>query len=171
MMYKSLFIFLIICSAVRIQGQMHFAARCEGDWEGTMYMYRQGALIDSVVVQFKVAPAQESGTWTWKTTYRSSTRPLVKNYLLRVIDVEKGIYLIDEGDGVLLHAYQNGNKLYSVFETEGILLTSSYELLGKTLLFEVTSGRELTDATGQVKSYSINHVQRVLLQPVSVKKP
>jgi len=127
-----------------------------------MYIYRQKALVDSVPVRLTIAKASQPGVLTWKTEYQSATRPMTKDYTLRVSDASKGVFITDEGEGTLLMDYQFGNKLYSVFEVDGILLTATYELRGRELIFEVTSGKKLSNPTNGVSSYSVDNVQRVV---------
>lgn len=88
---------------------------------------------------------------------------MVKDYLLRLSEEGKNIYILDEGDGVELQEYLFGNKLYSLFETNDILLTSSYELIDDKLIFEVTSGKR-TEQTKSVQNYSVNFLQRVIFK-------
>ena len=143
--------------------QAKFGDRCLGTWAGTMYMYNQGSLHDSVRVELQVAASGKPDEWIWRTEYLSATRPMVKDYVLRLHDEAKGHYVIDEEDGIMLHDYLVGNKLYSLFETQEVYLTSSYELRSNQLIFEVTSGRKLPDETVGVRNFSVANVQRVVL--------
>ena len=90
---------------------------------------------------------------------------MVKDYKLVISDIGKGVFKTDEGDGIFLIDYLFGNKLYSVFETQGILLTSTYEWLGNQIIFEVTSGKELQTTNG-VKSYSVLNLQKAVLRKI-----
>lgn len=142
-----------------VSGQQLFGDACQGTWKGTMYIYRKGVVKDSVEVRLEVAPIP--GGWTWKTHYLSSKHPMVKDYLLRY--QQENHYVIDEQDSTVLDAYLTDNKLFSVFETEGIVLTSGYELRGKdTLVFEVTSGKKGSGVG--VVNYRMDNVQRVVLK-------
>ncbi|MDX2304492.1 MAG: hypothetical protein NW226_16920 [Microscillaceae bacterium] len=146
--------------------QNFFPDQCVGTWEGMMQIYYQGTLRDSVRVRFTVAPQSEN-TWKWQTEYLSEKMPLTKNYTLKLKDARQNLYTTDEGNGIELHEYLFGNKLYSVFEVEGILLTSSYELRGAELIFEVTSGKKIPEATTQeVSNFSTLSLQRVILKKV-----
>ena len=141
--------------------------RCIGQWAGTMYIYQQGRLADSVAIRFSVAPlAPDSSRLQWRMQYVHATRPpLTKDYVLQQLG--PGQYQTDEGNGIMLHDYLVGAKLYSQFETGGYQLTASYELLpgGQELLFEVTSGQALPGpADSPVKSIAVTSVQRVLLR-------
>lgn len=73
---------------------------------------------------------------------------------------EGNYYQIDEGYGIKIDSYLFANRLVSVFETEGILLTSVYELHENELYFEVTSGtKEKSDA--EVQSYHVGFLQNI----------
>lgn len=145
--------------------QDFFPDRCLGQWQGTMHIYYAGHLRDSVPIRFTVAPI-DSVSWTWRTEYLSEKLPMTKDYILRIKDKQRQIYVTDEGDGIELSDYLFGNKLYSVFETEGILLTASYELRGGELIFEVTSGKIADNSTTGVQSHPVSSVQRAVLKRV-----
>ena len=155
---------LIICLGLllsaSLSAQQNFAEQCVGVWEGTMYIYSGGLLRDSVRVQHTVKPIDKT-SWTWKTDYLSQKLPMTKDYVLR--QQEPSVYVVDEGQNVLIPMRHSGNKLYSVFEVQGILLTSSYEWVNGQLIFEVTSGKKNSAADAQVGTYLINAVQRVVL--------
>ena len=156
--------FFTLTTSFLLSAQTSFPERCEGTWEGMMHIYRQGQLVDSVQIIFTAAQTEEANTWTWKTQYISEKYPMTKDYQLKIDDSEKGYYLLDEGDGVVLRDYGFGDKIYSVFEVQGILLTSSYELQGDHLIFEVSSGKKIAPAEGQqVINYSVDNLQRVVL--------
>lgn len=103
----------------------YFGDKCIGKWQGMMYMYNQGHLKDSVLVNLQVEKLTAT-SWTWKTEYLSPTLPMVKAYTLRLVDEKQNKYMTDEGDGIELVDYLFGNKLYNIFETGAYLLTSSY---------------------------------------------
>jgi hypothetical protein len=142
-----------------------FGDRCQGQWQGTMQLHYQGQLRDTVAVRFTVATLADTA-WTWRMEYLSAKYPQVKDYVLRLVDRAKGRYVVDEGGGLVLDDYLIGDKLYSVFEVQGQLLTASYELRGSALVFEVTSGQKQPEPRAGVFSYTTASVQRVVLQRV-----
>lgn len=141
-----------------------FPETCIGTWKGTMYMYKHGTIKDSVQVRLTIAKHTDANAWSWKTEYLSAQRPAVKDYVLRLKDAAKNQYVTDEGGGVELTDYLVGNKLYSVFETGGFLLTSSYELIGERLIFEVTSGKKETSTHPEITTYATDNLQRVVFK-------
>ncbi len=157
-----LLFFLIIISIGSVKAQVSFGKACLGTWEGVMRMYQKGQLKDSVKIQLTVAETPDPKVWVWKTEYLSSKHPAVKDYTLKLIDENTGQYAIDEGEGTLLPHYRFDTKLFSVFETEGITLTSSYELRGEVLIFEVTSGKK--GQANAVTTFSVDYLQKALLK-------
>lgn len=147
------------------KAQESFADKCLGSWEGTMYIYGGGKLRDSVPVQLTVQKTTLPDTWIWRTSYLSKTTPMEKNYKLVLKDAPSQTYVTDEGDGIELMNYRFNNKLYSVFETHDVMLTSSYTLEGDQLTFEVTSGRKMNEGK-EVTNYSVLNLQRVIFKRV-----
>lgn len=149
-------IFLIVLTSTTVFSQ-NFGSRCIGNWKGTMHIYSEGILTDSVPVILEVRQ-QDDSVFRWKMEYLSKKNPMAKDYHL----VYKGgnYYQIDEGYGIKLDSYLFGNRLVSVFEAEGILLTSHYEWKKDELYFEVTSGtKEKSDA--EVQSYHVGFLQNI----------
>lgn len=157
------FIFLICFTEIKVCAQESFADKCTGKWEGTMYIYAKGKIRDSVQVQLIVEKTNIPNTWTWRTNYLSTTNPMQKDYKLILKDSTTQTYVTDEGDGIELMDYQFNHKLYSIFETHNVMLTSSYELLGNHLIFEVTSGKKI-EGHKKVTNYSVINLQRVVFK-------
>ena len=158
---RSLLFCIVLLFSTQLQAQQSFPEQCIGVWEGTMYIYGGGQLRDSVRVQHTVKPIDKT-SWTWKTDYLSEKLPMTKDYILR--QQEPSIYVVDEGQNITIPMRQAGSQLYGVFEVQGILLTSSYELKNGQLIFEVISGKKNSDANAQVGTYLINAVQKVELK-------
>ena len=148
---------LMITATETAYAQQNFGSHCTGNWKGTMYMYSKGILSDSVPVTLNVTPQNDS-VFQWKMDYLSAKMPVTKDYHL----IYKGgnHYQFDEGDGVKIDTYLFVNRLISVFETEGILLTSLYEWNKDELYFEVSSGNKSRSNT-EVQSYQIGFLQNI----------
>ena len=143
-----------------------FPQRCEGTWTGNMEIWSNGKLINSVDVKLEIYPLQgEEKQWTWKTSYyinEVQDTAHAKDYIMIEKDAETGLYLLDEGDGIVLTCYAFSDKLYSTFLVDRAMLTGNYELRGEQLIFEVTSGQKLKGKKQDVLSYSTSVVQRVV---------
>jgi hypothetical protein len=90
--------------------------------------------------------------------------PVTKDYIPRLKDVAQNRYMTDEGGGVELQDYLFRNKLYCVFETGGVLLTSTYELKENELIFEVMAGKKIVDEKNEIINYSVDNLQRVVFK-------
>jgi hypothetical protein len=156
--------FLLLFFISHLSHSQTFPKSWEGVWKGTMYMYHHGKIRDSVYVRLTIAATDRPGEWIWRTDYLSSQMPMTKDYKLKVKDPSKNVYVTDEGNGLELTTYHTGQKLYNVFETSGVMLTSSYELRENELIFEVTSGRKQVATHPDVTNYSVDHIQRVVLK-------
>lgn len=140
-----------------------FPTACEGTWKGTLMIYAQGSLKDSIPSTFTVGRIDDS-TWTWRTEYHAS-QPIVKDYVLKLSDANTGHYILDEKNGIDLDAHRVGPSLYSMFEVEEKVLTSTYTLLDKNkLLFQITFGVPDAEKTGNdITNYKITTVQKAYL--------
>jgi hypothetical protein len=145
--------------------QPDFIRQCAGNWAGTMLIYQEGIISDSIPVTLEVEANEAVNTWKWKTVYHRKGDPVIKDYTLKLAEPQQNRYIIDEGDGIELDSYLSGNKLYSVFTVEDNLLTASYELLNDVIAFEVTSGRkDKATGDGSISNYSVRQVQKVLFR-------
>ena len=166
---RTLLLLLFIGCISPVRAQFHFPDRCLGTWEGWMYIYSKGTLRDSVLVRHFVDRI-DPVSWTWKTEYLSDKMPMVKDYVMRSNDLNGANYLIDEGNGITSPMHLVGNRLYGIFETQGILLTANDELIPEGLLLEVVSARRVSQTDSLVNNFQVQAVQRALLKKISVKK-
>jgi len=138
----------------------------DGKWKGTLMIWKENKIVDSVPTELTIKTLIKDSVWQWKTEYISTTMPVTKDYTLRITDKQKGIYITDEGDGVELMNYSFGNKLFSNFETSGILLSSSYEWIGNDIVFEIASGKkiETMSVNTEVTNFSVRNLQKVIFK-------
>ena len=154
----SLFFLIAVSSAA----QALLPDRMSGVWSGHLQLWSNGAKRDSVPVVLTISPLGWD-RWQWKMEYRSEKNPMVKDYQLILKDRVRQLFVTDEGGGVVLDDFVYGDKMFSVFETQGIWLTSSQELRDGRLIFEVTAGKR-AEATGQgVVNYGVTSLQRAVL--------
>lgn len=148
-----------------LSAQPDFIRQYAGHWAGTLLIYQEGILSDSIPVTLEVEAREAVNTWKWKTVYHRKGDPVIKDYTLKLTHPELNRYIIDEGDGIELDSYLSGNKLYSVFTVEDNLLTASYELLNDVIVFEVTSGnKDKATGDGSITNYTVRQVQKVLFR-------
>ncbi len=160
---KSLWIFILIFFSISQVYSQSFPEKCIGEWRGKMYMFNNKKLVDSVDIILTVTKLQNENEFTWNTEYLSTKLPMVKDYIMRIPMDGSNKYILDEKDGIELFGYLFGNKMYFMFETSGIFLTSNYELNNDNLIFEVSSALKI-DTDQEIINYSVNNLQRVVLK-------
>ncbi len=141
----------------------------DGKWKGTLMIWRENKIMDSVPTELTIKTIIKDSVWQWKTEYISTTMPVTKDYSLRVVDKQKGTYVTDEGDGIELMNYTFGNKMFSNFETSGILLTSSYEWIGNDIIFEIASGKKIESMSinTEVTNFAVKNLQKVIFKKIN----
>ncbi len=142
-----------------------------GIWKGELkiHTYSDADIRHTLPMELHISKTDSQRVWNWRIIYRDSTKD-DRKYLLRIDDYNKGKYVIDETDGILLEANLFGNKLISRFEVMNSLLEITYTLDGDKILFEVSSSNlkptSITQSQAEqveVKSYEITSYQTAIL--------
>ena len=142
-----------------------------GNWSGTLQIYNGKGKLKEVPMQLIVQPLKDSaGTqYSWQIIYgdlKNDNRP----YRLVPVDAAKGHWLIDENDGIQLHAFYLGGSLFNQFVVEGNLLTSIERVEGGKMYYEIVSAKTAPLITSggskespPVDSYNIVATQKAVL--------
>ncbi len=158
-------------------GQDNSLAPFEGTYKGTLEIYQGAKVAHSLPMSLKILPV-DSTTWTFHITYHRDGKEDFRPYDIRLIDAEKGHYVIDEHNGILLDSYVNGNCLYEQFaiDNSGIIGTTcflddhqlSYELIPINMEPTRVSGDTIIkgDTIPAVRSYQVYSTQKALLKRV-----
>lgn len=141
-----------------------FPQSWEGRWAGNLQVFNPDGKVQDVPMQLLIEPRDSAHSWT--IIYGRGEEADRREYLLRPVIPERGLYSIDEQNSIVLDAIYIGGKLYSRFEVAGNLLLSTVELQGDGLHYEIVSGKlEPRNITGgeeregeeipEVKSYPV----------------
>lgn len=127
--------------------------------------------IQNYPMEFHLQPTDSSGVYDYIIVYGKGEQRQERNYTLKEKDVKKGLYTLDENNGILLNCKVIENKIYFLFEVSDSLLTTFITFNNNDLVFEivatnttqkmVSGGQD--EETPEVFSYPINVVQRALL--------
>ncbi len=164
-----LLVFLFILSlAVRAQNYHEFSEdKWLGTWKGTLNIIYPSSS-QSVTMKLEVQKTDTPGKYSWRTVYGESPKTLEKKYYIYAKDKEKGQWILDEDNKILLDVFLADNVMYTLFEVKGALLNSIYTNNGNSIVFEVLSAKSDTpNVTGtgddEVKSYPVYVIQKALL--------
>jgi hypothetical protein len=92
-----------------------------------------------IPMEFHLLPSKTEDNFQYKLVYNNVPR----NYTLRVKNKEKGVYEIDENNGIVLPASFHNNVLYSFFEVQGNFLSTriDFSASNEFILFEILFSR------------------------------
>ncbi|NBC07058.1 MAG: hypothetical protein GVY26_07680 [Bacteroidetes bacterium] len=150
--------------------QLDFPADWAGVWTGELNIYDPQGLQQSVPMELHILPRDSFYTWT--IVYGQQPR----HYLLKPLQPEQGLYLIDEQNSIGMEATLINGKLYSRFEVMGNLLLSTlelqadgrlrYEIISGSLEALSTSGGERVEGedTPEVKAFPVSVQQLAFLR-------
>ncbi len=171
----------IALSAAVAVAQQAFPQSWAGQWRGDVEV--QGADFGKFSMELVVGPTSDANTWDWKIIYDGQAGRQERPYALIVKDAAKGLYEIDERNGIVLPQRLMGNVLRSQFEVMGSRIDASYELAGagtadERIICELVSYRsDQSVTTGgkdnvpEVKGWTPATVQRVVMRRVDGQRP
>jgi hypothetical protein len=173
---KLLAIFLFTFSALHgnTQQAVTFPQSFIGTWKGTLNWQKPGNdTVQTVNMQLIIQPSDSTGQYTWHLVYGNLTTDS-RPYILKPAAPQKGHWLIDEKNGIVLDCYQNGNRISSVFSTEGVTIINNYWLENEKLNIEFFSYRQTpvtvsgygTAESPKVSSYRMGSYQKAVLKRV-----
>lgn len=127
---------------------------------------------DSIPMELHLLPTDIKNEYKYTLVYIVNGERQERLYTLKRVDAAKGIYVLDENNGITIDAVAWDNKLYMMFEVQGSLLTTQLTFEGDQMIFEITFTRKNTankSATNEEKptevlSYPITTIQKGVLK-------
>ncbi len=148
--------------------QSDFPAKWKGRWKGKIAWYKTGADTATMIdTQLKIFPTDSAHKWTWQLIYGNAGQD-DRPYTLIAKDTSKGLWTIDENNGIVLSQYWVGNRFTGIFTVQGTTILNNYYLDKDELVVEFyvvaqqssyTSGKGTTDIPF-VDSYPVKAIQR-----------
>ena len=123
----------------------------------------------TIQMEFHLQPTDSVGNYNYVLVYIADGKRQERHYNLIETDKEKGRYIVDENNGIILDATVVGNTLYSLFEVQGNILTTIETFFEDRMEFLITfSARKLkrttgTENSGDVHAYPVTTVQKGVL--------
>ena len=141
-----------------------------GIYTGELQIYGENAT-RTFPMEFHLLPSDSTGVYKYMLVYGSGETIQYRKYALIEKDKEKGIYLLDELNGIQLDCRIVDNKMYFLFEVKDSLLTTFVTFEKDHLYFGIiatdvkkknSSGGQ-DEETPEVFSYPIGVVQKATL--------
>ena len=170
---KNILLLLSLIFCQMMIGQKAFPDAWIGKWQGDVIIYNATGIAQTVPMELHIAAGDSAQQWKWTMLYLPKDKPKDERpYVLKIKDLAKSHYIMDEKNSILLDAYYYGGVFYSSFEVQGSQLLATYRMQGKHLMMEITFGKsEAINTTGgtsedvpPVKSFAIGGMQRAILK-------
>jgi hypothetical protein len=169
-MKRLIVLFVLLSSISLAQSKQTFnESDWIGNWKGTLNIIMAGKN-NSVPMNLSISKTDTPDKLEWKTTYGEGASKLEKLYFMYPKDAERGEWILDEDNQILLDFFYGDNQFHSFFETQNILLSSRYELKDGKIYAEVLSAqKEKQSKSGTGKDECISYPVYVI-QKAELKK-
>ncbi|CAM1373345.1 hypothetical protein [Tenacibaculum xiamenense] len=163
----SFFIAILTVFTISAQNSTNFPDDYLGIYKGDLVINSTGKT-QKIPMEFHLLKTKDEGKYQYKLVYNGQPR----NYTLVVKDKEKGLFEVDENNGIVLPIKFVSNTLYSFFEVQENLLTTRLAFDNETVDFEILftkSKNKTTTGKGTkeipfVYGYPVTVTQRALLK-------
>ncbi|MBL7768480.1 MAG: hypothetical protein JNK20_05885 [Flavipsychrobacter sp.] len=142
-----------------------------GKWKGNLAWFQGLQQRQGIQMELHILPGDSSDQYTWRIIYGTGgqdNRP----YILKPFNKERGHWLIDEQNSIVLDQFLIGSRFCGTFTVEGNTIMNCYELQGDSLLVEfynyqekpivITGGGD--SSVPKVKTYGMRSHQRAILK-------
>lgn len=166
-------VFALCCalqSAAQSTRAAEYMAPWIGHWKGELMWQVRADSVQKVEMHLVIAPLDSVGHYTWNLVYGADQTDN-RGYTLKAVDVERGHWIVDENNGIVIDQFLIGNTFTSAFEVMGSTIVDVFELEGATMHVRFFSyGSQPTRVSGlgteeipTVNSFAMRSVQSVVL--------
>jgi hypothetical protein len=167
---------LFVAQTLAAQTSDLFPDSWAGIWKGKLEIYTAAGKVQELPMALEILPTDSSGTYHWRIIYGEDRETGLRDYLLKTLNADLGLYLLDEQNSIEIEAYYIGGKLFQQFAVANSLLFCTNELIGEdTLIWEIiVSPRQILRTTGgaseenpefpEVDVFQLQTCQRALLK-------
>lgn len=122
-------------------------------------------------MELHILPTDSVGKYIYTIIYKSDKINQERKYSLIEKDKSKGVFAINENNGIVLNAFVADNTLYSIYEVQGSLLTTTEHFKDNYVDFEIMyTQKDKVEKTGknteeipEVLSFPVMSVQKARL--------
>ncbi|GAB5399077.1 MAG: hypothetical protein Aureis2KO_06620 [Aureisphaera sp.] len=126
----------------------------------------------NIPMEFHLTSTDSIGSYNYILVYGEGEKRQERNYTLIEKDLERGHFVVDENNGIVLDDKVIDNRMYALFEVGGNLLTTFITFEKDHMTFEIVfapknkknSTYAKDEEQTEVISYPITTVQRAVLQ-------
>lgn len=168
------FVYLLLGLNSNIHAQNTALEAWKGVWKGKLEIFTGEGKKQEIPMELHILPTDSAHKYTFKIVYDKSPR----DYTLVTKDASKGLYTLDENNGIKMDMILLNNNFVSCFEVMDNILISSYRLENQQIISEIFScSKKQALKTGnmpekdipEVISYPPKVLQRAILRNTKVE--
>ena len=143
-----------------------------GTYAGNLNISDASGVLKNVPMELIIAPTEDPKRFSYTLAYIISKERDERKYTLVVVDPAKGLYDLDENNGIILRVNYMRQTLFSTFEVNNRILNSSVEFRNDgRVLFSITitekeNPRKTGDDKTPVVSFHTTVIQKAALRKV-----
>jgi len=143
-----------------------------GTYAGNLSIADASGVVQNVPMELTIKPTEDPKKSSYTLTYIVSNKRDERKYTLVVVDPEKGLYDLDENNGIVLRANYMRQTLFSTFELNSRILHSRVEFNNDGRVFfsisvtEKAGARKTGDEKLSVTSYHTTIIQKATLRKI-----
>ena len=170
-LFIAIFMLNFSVSAISQEQTANFPDDYFGIYKGNLHISSEQGN-QNIPMEFHLLATDTLGKYIYTLVYGEGETKQLRAYNLLEKDQEKGHYVVDEHNGIILDANVINNRMYTLFEVNDTLLTTFITFETAYMIFEIVttpkSKKRVTYAEDEDKieviSYPITTIQRALLQ-------
>ncbi len=152
--------------------QYAFPKEYVGTYAGNLNIADASGVLQNVPMELKIKPTEDPKKYSYTLSYIVEKKKDERKYTLITVDPAKGLFDLDENNGVVLRANYMRQTLFSTFEVNNRILNSSVEFKNDGRVFftiivtEKSDPRETGGEKLAVTSYNAVVIQKAALRKV-----
>ena len=163
---------ILFFSFLHVQAQSDdFPKSWTGNWKGELSWYSGNSKEPRKVnMEIRITALDSVNMYSWQIIYGSVTEDN-RPYILKAIDPDKGYWVIDEKNGIVLDQYRIGDRFIGSFSVQKSTIVNSYRMEKDSMVVEfysyssapVSTTGNGTDDSPKVDSYRVGSFQKAVL--------
>lgn len=171
---KNKILFLIISFFTTcISAQSHFPTSWQGSYKGELHIYTTDSVAMKVQMNLEITPTKNDSIFSWKMMYVFNGNKDERPYELQIIDAQKGKYVVNELNSILIDGTYRNGIFTTFFEVEKSFIIAEYTKIENGIEFNLISAQNNPKSSGntdfkgekipEVLSYPVNGRQKAIL--------
>ena len=142
-----------------------------GTYAGNLNVADASGVLQNVPMELTIAPTEDPKKYSYTLAYVISKKRDERKYTLIIVDQAKGMFDLDENNGVLLRANYMRQTLFSTFEVNNRILNSSVEFKNDgTVYFTIIVTEKSEPRTTGTKKIPVISYNSIVIQKGALRK-